>query len=89
MWVDAICINQESLTEKATQVAKMKSLYEMCSSVIMYLGEDIATRTKEHPITRSLEALGEANPIFLPNLPVQELPFSLDKLLSRQYFRRL
>jgi hypothetical protein len=89
MWVDAICINQQSLTEKSTQVAKMKSLYEMCSSVIVYLGEDIATRTRGHPTTRSLEALGEANPISPPNLLVQASPFSLDKLLSRQYFRRL
>lgn len=41
VWVDAICINQDSVFEKTTQVAKMGSIYRNCMRVIVWLGEDI------------------------------------------------
>ncbi len=38
LWVDQICIDQSSLTERQTQVTLMKSIYEKASKVIAWLG---------------------------------------------------
>jgi hypothetical protein len=39
LWVDAICINQDDLTERATQVCHMKDIYQNASIVFIWLGE--------------------------------------------------
>lgn len=43
-WVDAVCINQSDLTERAEQVVMMKTIYEKSHDVYAWLGlpEDIA-----------------------------------------------
>jgi hypothetical protein len=38
IWVDAICINQEDLAEKADQVTRMKEVYNDASEVCVWLG---------------------------------------------------
>ncbi|KAJ9650343.1 hypothetical protein H2198_010351 [Neophaeococcomyces mojaviensis] len=44
LWVDAICINQSDLDEKAVQVRLMKNIYRQASKVLAWLGpEDEAT----------------------------------------------
>src|SRR5580700_5121291 len=40
LWVDAICINQENITERNSQVQLMKSIYEKASRVLVWLGEE-------------------------------------------------
>jgi hypothetical protein len=40
IWVDAVCINQENLQERNTQVANMIHVYSRASSVLVWLGED-------------------------------------------------
>ena len=40
LWVDAICINQDDLAERATQVGHMKDIYENASIVFIWLGEN-------------------------------------------------
>lgn len=37
-WIDAICINQEDIDEKSTQVPRMGRLYSMASRVWIWLG---------------------------------------------------
>ncbi|KHJ31961.1 putative heterokaryon incompatibility protein [Erysiphe necator] len=39
LWVDAICINQNDLDERAQQVSLMKSIFPMASKVLVWLGE--------------------------------------------------
>ncbi|KAF2843218.1 HET-domain-containing protein, partial [Patellaria atrata CBS 101060] len=39
LWVDAICINQEDLDERAQQVALMGNIYASATRVIAWLGE--------------------------------------------------
>jgi hypothetical protein len=39
MWVDAICIDQENLEEKAEQVQIMARIYGQANRVIVWLGE--------------------------------------------------
>ncbi|CCT64715.1 related to heterokaryon incompatibility protein [Fusarium fujikuroi] len=40
LWVDAICINQNDDTERATQVLRMSSIYQDCSRVVIWLGPE-------------------------------------------------
>ena len=39
LWVDAICINQEDLTERRQQVAYMGRIYSAASRVLVWLGD--------------------------------------------------
>lgn len=39
LWVDSICINQADLSERASQVKLMGSIYSLASSVKIWLGE--------------------------------------------------
>jgi hypothetical protein len=39
LWVDALCINQNDIDERSTQVAFMGSIYETASKVLVWLGE--------------------------------------------------
>jgi len=89
VWVDAICINQESLAERATQVAKMKSLYERCFRVVVYLGDDMITCSNRFPKSRSLGTLQNEEHPFPRNHPLRESQFDLKEILSRRYFSRL
>jgi len=38
MWVDALCINQADLEERAEQVQRMKQIYESAKAVVGWLG---------------------------------------------------
>jgi hypothetical protein len=38
LWIDAICINQRDLKERACQVAIMNRIYQMADSVLIWLG---------------------------------------------------
>ncbi|OCK73738.1 hypothetical protein K432DRAFT_312159, partial [Lepidopterella palustris CBS 459.81] len=40
LWIDAICINQTSNAEKATQVAKMHHIYRKAQGVYVWLGKE-------------------------------------------------
>ena len=40
LWVDAICINQEDLEERNSQVNAMSEIYGNCSEVVVWLGEE-------------------------------------------------
>ncbi|KAI0179053.1 HET-domain-containing protein [Hypoxylon sp. FL1284] len=39
LWIDAICINQEDLEERAAQVKLMRDVYESAAEVTIWLGE--------------------------------------------------
>jgi hypothetical protein len=40
LWIDALCINQEDLNERAIQVSMMGKIYAAANLVIMWLGKD-------------------------------------------------
>ena len=42
MWVDAICIDQDNLKERSSQVSMMDSIYSGAGKVIVWLGKDMA-----------------------------------------------
>lgn len=39
LWIDSICINQDSVSEKNTQIPLMGAIYGKCSRVLVWLGE--------------------------------------------------
>ena len=41
LWVDALCINQADLAERASQVRIMRFIYESAHQVVIYLGAGI------------------------------------------------
>lgn len=72
LWVDAICIDQENISERSAQVAMMDQIYGACKCCIVWLGNSDwltkrAVRLVEHisslPIERGLE---------LKNFPITE-----------------
>lgn len=92
VWVDALCINQQNLQERASQVAKMRRIYEHCSRVIAYLGNDVVTRSKPFPGYRPLYELHEANTnhkLFPEDHRYHKTFFGLKEMLSRKYFTRV
>ncbi|PMD32530.1 HET-domain-containing protein [Hyaloscypha variabilis F] len=40
VWIDAICVNQDDLTERSDQVKLMKDIYSQAWRVVVWLGED-------------------------------------------------
>lgn len=70
LWIDALCINQNDLTEKASQVARMGQIYRNASAVIVWLGED-----EKYPRTRALLTQDGRNrwPLTLPEVDLGEL----------------
>jgi Heterokaryon incompatibility protein (HET) len=40
VWVDAVCINQQDIRERNSQVLLMSRIYSECSSCIIWLGEE-------------------------------------------------
>ncbi|KAH6892504.1 heterokaryon incompatibility protein-domain-containing protein [Thelonectria olida] len=49
LWVDALCINQQDLTERAAQVMLMRFIYEESSRVVIFLGP--STKMTEKGLT--------------------------------------
>lgn len=39
IWIDALCINQKDLRERASQVSMMGDIYSRCTRVVIWLGE--------------------------------------------------
>ena len=69
-WVDQICINQQDLNEKSTQVFLMKDIYKQAALVLVWLGDDSPTgdagralRFAEH-IAKCIDDKGLLSPEF-------------------------
>ncbi|KAH7398723.1 heterokaryon incompatibility protein-domain-containing protein, partial [Phaeosphaeria sp. MPI-PUGE-AT-0046c] len=43
LWVDAICIDQQNISERNHQVAQMRDIYSKAARAIVWLGPDIGT----------------------------------------------
>ncbi|CAF3537035.1 unnamed protein product [Fusarium graminearum] len=40
LWIDAICINQQDISERGVQVSMMYEIYSKATSVLMWIGEE-------------------------------------------------
>ena len=103
LWVDALCINQENLEERASQVKIMRYIYREANSVIVWLGPaadnshlalDLLIKLSD--IRERRHNFGRYGVILRENLCNSGLPDFLDpdwaalnSLLSRSWFSRV
>ena len=90
IWIDAICINQQNILERSSQVRMMDRINTFASQVVVYLGE-------ETPGSRLLfDELVEADSLYEVTQsfegrpwPNAELVHELDNLFRRPWFSRI
>lgn len=88
LWIDQICINQENIPERNSQVRRMGQYYDRATSVITWLG--IGTELE-------LAAMARIKQVDVDNTPPAECkePMTLDLLrgyrsiIANSYFERL
>lgn len=89
LWIDAICINQEDLNERANQVRLMEKIYQIALDVIVYLGEDtpgsrvLFGELADADTELSLRGTCDRPP------PSDLIIGELDNLLQRPWFKRV
>ncbi|KAH6619004.1 heterokaryon incompatibility protein-domain-containing protein [Boeremia exigua] len=93
VWVDALCINQNNMTERSTQVSQMAEVYRGASMVYVWLGEsNEMTRRAFEELYKMTQHVGWDNKIpaayFDTNQAHPEW-VSMCELLYRPWFRRV
>ncbi|QKD55470.2 heterokaryon incompatibility protein-domain-containing protein [Fusarium oxysporum Fo47] len=90
IWVDSICINQSSPSERSHQVALMKTIYSKAATVHAYVGEresgEDCTGLEAMSLLRDTQGNGTSDILFSPehsNIAI------LNTFFSRPYFTRL
>jgi hypothetical protein len=83
VWVDAICINQNDIEERDSQVMKMSQRYKNCFRVVVFLGPDMATSVPaSYPAQKELVLSNS-------KLSTGISPKYFRELLCRRYFSRI
>ncbi|KAF2449742.1 HET-domain-containing protein, partial [Karstenula rhodostoma CBS 690.94] len=82
LWVDAVCINQDDLEERANQVEIMAMIYAYASRVVVWLGEE-ADGSKE-----AMELLRDDASRLVQNR-AKSFQNEAMELLRRPWFRRI
>ncbi|KAF5976487.1 heterokaryon incompatibility protein het-6 [Fusarium coicis] len=87
LWVDSICINQLSPSERSHQVGLMKTIYSKATTVHSYVGEtscgDDSTGIEAMALLNELQVNGISDLLSPWNISI------LNKFFSRAYFARL
>lgn len=79
LWIDQICINQGHATEKASQVARMKTIYALAVEVLIWLGPAEADSDKAMDAWQSVGQ--SARDWGLERYYTRERPYKLQSLL--------
>jgi Heterokaryon incompatibility protein (HET) len=83
IWVDAVCINQDSNKEKESQIPLMADIYAKASCVVVWLGP---AENESDQVLEKIRLVGE-NPSMLAE--VESVQRAVVKLLQRKWFRRI
>ncbi|RBQ78663.1 hypothetical protein FVER14953_13202 [Fusarium verticillioides] len=90
LWVDSICINQSSVSERSHQVGLMKKIYSKATTVHSYVGEtafgDDSTGTEAMSLLNDLQVNGISGLLSPGNISKISI---LNKFFARPYFARL
>ncbi|KAL1624404.1 hypothetical protein SLS56_007808 [Neofusicoccum ribis] len=101
LWVDAVCINQDDLNERAEQVCRMKSIYEHAQNVVIWLGredEPVKVYKKyDRPIedafqlAKDIAAIPSQNDLedLLSSVASKDAFMVLSRLFDRTWFERV
>lgn len=84
IWVDAICINQESLEERCEQVQLMALIYSKANRVLVWLGE---TADDVEGALEDIQHAANEESTAHPNKKMNEK--SIFSLLKRPWFQRI
>jgi hypothetical protein len=90
IWIDAVCINQEDLSERESQIQIMSKIYGHANRVIIWLGE--ATDDSDRAIEEIFISAGAISTTYsLDDRRVQEpiIEEAVLALLQRPWFRRI
>ncbi|KAF3803244.1 hypothetical protein GCG54_00013351 [Colletotrichum gloeosporioides] len=86
LWVDAVCINQQDITERNIQVPIMNLIYYKCNAVNVWLGEE--SDDSDFAIGE-LAALGSSPPYTsMPRL-TQKMCDAMESLFRRAWWNRV
>jgi hypothetical protein len=102
MWIDAVCIDQQNLQERAIQVQFMATIYAHASRVVVWLGEgkddstrifaaieQAAVRDRRRLILGQLEDYSPASQALALSHAAGTLETSLVAMLARPWFHRV
>jgi hypothetical protein len=88
IWVDAVCIDQENLAEKGTQVARMDETYAKAESVMAWLGPattNSSTALENLDILAELSKAPEYDEYIAPRpIALEDLLFPMDGDVATQ-----
>lgn len=59
LWIDAICVNQQDLSERSKQVARMADIYSLAKEVLVWLGPEADNSTSAMETLRNMGNLVE------------------------------
>lgn len=102
IWIDAICIDQESNAEKSAQVALMGEIYKEASEVVSWLGEKREQAIEDALVFTKIwghEECGRQEPgaggsemlrkIYVDDLPLESYIEAFRHIASLEYWSRL
>ena len=93
LWIDQVCINQEDIEERSSQVPLMAEIYTNAKQVIVWLGEaDTNTESAFGCIPNLVRAFSLNSKDYFPAVfPFINSPswFALKTVFERPYFRRV
>jgi hypothetical protein len=92
LWIDAICIDQDSIKERNHQVASMGEIYGNCREVVIWLGDkDNETESVVDFIKSTFEEIEQtvtASPQYRNTADITRLyPFHLEEYMIKRLFR--
>jgi len=89
IWIDALCIDQDSLRERGHQVAQMKEIYSKAEKVISWLGPSSEDTTRLFDAIRTFDGTDEAERTSILQLDIEAHSRALENLMTRPYWNRV
>jgi hypothetical protein len=89
LWIDAICINQEDLTERARQVRLMNDVYSLASRVVVFLGEQVTECRALFKELAEVDGLLRLDKEIKRPSPCDSIVQELEALLELPWFKRV
>ena len=90
LWIDAICINQDDIQERNSQVLIMGNIYNAANRVVIFLGNHTpGSRLLFQHLHASTEWIASGKDIDLLPPPTAEIVNEMYNLLARPWFSRI
>lgn len=84
VWIDTICIDQNDIEEKKSQIQKMRSIYDQANTVQIFLADSPNARLAVHFMNHLLMHYGSPKEVFSGVMIAMHLRKDMDKQLRRR-----